>query len=367
VLNANVPGVSYSWQDTTTGPLSNADSLVVTEAGVYVLEISDQCASASDTVVVTQNSNPPSVDLPDSLGVCEGDTIVINSGVSGVAYLWQDGSVESQHLATLPGIYYVQVSNACGTDSDTTIVLDLGSAPIVNLGADTSLCAGAAFTLIPISSNVDTWLWQDGSTGSMFDVQSSGTIIVDATNQCGTVSDTLVVTELPDVPPLDLGSDLTLCPGESETLSISIPGVDILWSDNSIDTDFEVNAGGLVFATISNACGSSSDTVQVTLLDTIPDLDLGADQSLCTGETITIDPGIPGVDYLWNDGSVETEYIASLPGVVILTISNSCGSASDTIEIVLDPNGPMVDLGPDVLACEGLLPTSQTRTSPSKR
>jgi gliding motility-associated-like protein len=167
------------------------------------------------------------------------------------------------------------------------------------------------------------------------------------------VSDTVVVTELPDVPELDLGDDLALCLGEIQTLTIDLQAVDIVWSDNSTGADFEVDYGGLVFATISNACGSSSDTITVTMLDDIPALDLGADLALCPGETITIDPGIPDVDYLWNEVSTESQFVATMPGIVVLTISNECGTASDTVEIVLDPNGPVVDLGPDVLACEG--------------
>jgi gliding motility-associated-like protein len=167
------------------------------------------------------------------------------------------------------------------------------------------------------------------------------------------VSDTLEVSLLPDVPVLDLGADISLCPGESQTLTINAPGTDILWNDGSTDTSFQVTSGGLVYATISNACGESSDTVQVEMLDSVPALDLGGDQSLCPGETITIDPGISGVEYLWQDGSTSPTYQATSPGWIVLTVWNDCGSATDSLQIILDPNGPQVDLGPDILACEG--------------
>jgi len=106
------------------------------------------------------------------------------------------------------------------------------------------------------------------------------------------------VSLLPDVPDLDLGTDISLCPGESQTLTINAPGTNILWNDGSTDMSYQVTSGGLVYATISNTCGESSDTVLVEMLDPSPVLDLGSDQSLCPGETIMIDPGITGVEYL---------------------------------------------------------------------
>ena len=67
--------------------------------------------------------------------------------------------------------------------------------------------------------------------------------------------------------------------------------------------DYTVSGAGPVFASISNACGQSFDTIQVIALPDIPALNLGPDQSLCPGENITLTPGIPNVTYTWQDGS----------------------------------------------------------------
>ena len=339
---------SVLWND-----LSTDNTLLVLTPGTYAVTVSTECEQYSDTIHVSQGNDGPVLNLTDDFSLCAGETAILDAGIANVSYHWNDGSQGSQMEISSPGIYILTISNACGSDMDSVIVTDGGPPPMVALGADTAICPGDAFVLIPVSSDVQSWLWSDSSSGPTFNVQSSGTIIVNASNQCGQVSDTMEVGLLPDVPTLDLGADISLCPGESQTLTINAPGTDVLWSNGSTDTSFQVNSGGLVYATISNACGSSSDTVQVDILDPIPSLDLGNDQSLCPGETITINPGISGVDYLWQDGSSSPTYEATSPGMIVLTISNDCGSATDSLQIILDPNGPQVDLGPDILACEG--------------
>ncbi|MBL0006210.1 MAG: hypothetical protein IPP25_03215 [Saprospiraceae bacterium] len=62
----------------------------------------------------------------------------------------------------------------------------------------------------------------------------------------------------------------------------------------------------MITAIISNSCGQSFDTLIAYALPAIPNLNLGTDQSLCPGEVITINPGIPNVTYLWQDGSTLT-------------------------------------------------------------
>lgn len=348
VLYAGNPGAEYLWQD-----FSTADSFLVTTSGQYFVQIFNDCELITDTINVTVNDSPPIVDLPDQLTLCQGATTTINSGIGGVSYLWSDGSTNPQLVVTSAGTYSLTVTNTCGTDRDTVIVLDGGLAPFVELGNDTSFCAGEIISLTPDNANVDSWLWVDGSTMSNFNISAPGQITVQVTNGCGTSFDTLNASFLPPVPLLDLGVDSFVCPGESVLLTINTPDVDILWQDGTDNNTFLTSGEGLFYASISNICGTSYDTMEVTFLPDIPPLNLGPDQSLCPGEIVTIDPGISDVDYLWHDGSTLATYSTTQQETIILTISNTCGSNTDTVEIIENNQGPMVDLGPDILACEG--------------
>jgi gliding motility-associated-like protein len=54
--------------------------------------------------------------------ICYGKPLLLNAGNSGASFLWQDQSTNSTFQVTQPGIYYVEISNACGTITDTVRV-----------------------------------------------------------------------------------------------------------------------------------------------------------------------------------------------------------------------------------------------------
>ena len=348
VLYAGNPTANHLWQDQST-----ADSLLVNTSGTYSVQVSTFCGTASDTIQVNVNADPPQVNLPSQLSLCHGETITLDAAIVGVNYLWNDNSENQQLLITTPGTYSVTVSNACGTDVDTTIILDGGPAPMVALGNDFEICFGETVILAPVFSNVDTWLWHDNSTLPTYTAAGAGTITVEVSNSCSTDYDTLVVSLLQPVPSLDLGPDTAICSGEPLLLFINTPGVSILWPDGSSSSQYSVPGPGLFYATIFNECGQSYDTILVNALPEIPALDLGTDQSLCPGEVITISPAIANVNYMWHDGSTNSSYQTTTEESIILTITNECGSNTDTLEIVESTQGPQVDLGVDIQECEG--------------
>lgn len=348
VLDPGIENANYLWQD-----FSTADTFLISKSGQYSVTVSNQCTSYSDTVNVIVQNDPPNVDLIDQVSLCEGSTITLAAGISGVNYLWSDGSSLSELQINSPGSYSLTVSNACGVDADTVIVIDGGPTPVVSLGNDISFCAGNEVLLTPANQNVNSWLWSDGSTTPTFFVSQSGVITVEVTNACGTASDTLVATLLEPTPTFNLGVDTSICPGESLILQADIAGTSLVWSDGTQGEQIVVTGNGVFHATLSGVCGSTTDTIQVSVLQPAPVLDLGADQSLCPGETITIDPGIADVFYEWHDGSNEEIFSTNQPGQIILIVSNNCGQDIDTLLIVENTEGPQVDLGADVMGCEG--------------
>jgi gliding motility-associated-like protein len=348
ILSVPPQNAAIVWQDG-----SAADTFLVTTAGLYHVQVSNSCGMATDTITVSINGAPPVVDLPAQLTLCDGQTTLLDANLGGVSYLWNDNSSNQQLLINNPGTFSITVSNGCGSDQDTTLVIDGGPAPFVDLGLDTGICAGETITITPQSSDVSSWLWHDGSIESSIMVSTEGMVTVEVSNSCGIDADTMLVGLLPATPPLDLGADTSLCAGESFILSIHTPGVTILWPDGSSGNNYTVNGPGMVAASISNTCGQSFDTIEVGLLPAIPILDLGADQSLCPGELIVINPNILNVEYLWQDGSTNSSYQTTQAEIVYLTISNDCGTWTDTMEIIESTEGPQVDLGPDIQACAG--------------
>ncbi|MFP4470619.1 MAG: GEVED domain-containing protein [Bacteroidales bacterium] len=94
----------------------------------------------------------------------------------------------------------------------------------------------------------------------------------------------------------------------------------------------------------TNNCGlgDMSEALLVTLHE-LPEVDLGADMTVCANETVTLDAGNPGADYLWSTGETTQTITVDTTGVGIgivdiwveVTDVNSCMN-TDTITIQFD-------------------------------
>jgi gliding motility-associated-like protein len=342
LLDATYPNSTYLWQDASTNPTFN-----VTSAGTYTVDVTNSCGTVSDAINVSYNSSAV-VNLGNDTTLCPGATLTLDAGNPGSTFLWQDNSTSQTFTVSAAGTYFVEVSDSCGSVSDT-IIVSYGVVPTVNLGNDTTLCPGATLLLDATYAGA-TYLWQDNTTNPTYTVSSAGLYSVDVTNACGTVSDAINVTY--DVlPTVNLGNDTTLCQGDNLLLDATFPASTYLWQDNSTNATLNVSAAGTYSVDVTNYCGTVSDAINITYI-TSPTVNLGPDTSLCTGSSYLIDATTPGVTYLWQDNSTNATYNASQTGTYFVTVTNQCGSFTDSINI--DFNALFdIDLGNDTLLCEG--------------
>ena len=80
-------------------------------------------------------------------------------------------------------------------------------------------------------------------------------------------------------------------------------------------------------------------------------LDLGGPVFGCY--SYEIDPGIPNVNYIWEDGSLGETLVVTESGTYSLTITENCNYGIDSIEVTIGGFFDPIDLGPDVLICTG--------------
>jgi gliding motility-associated-like protein len=349
VLDPGLNGVVYTWSDGSHDP-----TLVVTSAGTYNLTVTNVCGSDIDTVTVLDGGPGPVVSLGPDISVCTGEMININPFSSNVtSWLWPDGSINTGYSTTSAGIVYVEASNGCGVAYDTMTVNLLPLTPTLSLGPDVAICPGTTSTLTITEPNVDI-VWSNGTTGTDFTVSDTATqVYATMTNGCDASADTINVLVLPAVPLLDLGTDQSLCPGEVITIDPGISGVNYEWQDGSTGQTYQTTQQATVILTISNVCGTSADTVIVTESTDGPQVDLGPDIHACEGVTISIPANISGVTYLWQDGSNANAYLATGSGWIHLTVSNLCGTDTDSVWVDISGNAPAPDLGSDTTLCEG--------------
>jgi hypothetical protein len=145
-LDAGNTGASYVWSN---GQTSQAVS--VTVSGTYSVTITNSNAcSVTDSTQVTVLSSD-AVSLGYDITACEGKTVVLDAGTHASEYSCQwNGKTGSgfQFSVTSSGTYVALLTNSSnGCTSSDTIYVQFNQRPVVNLGADRTLCDSMAITL----------------------------------------------------------------------------------------------------------------------------------------------------------------------------------------------------------------------------
>lgn len=146
--------------------------------------------------------------------------------------------------------------------------------------------------------------------------------------------------------------DSTLCEGEVITLNAPvIPGATYLWQDSSTGSSILVDTSATYKVKI-NGC-PNPDSVNI-FYTPIPEIDLGKDLVLCTGENIMLDATAQNCTYLWNTGNTEPTQQVTTSGIYHVDVfPRGCAQVSDEISITFTGPPYPFSLGPDTLLCPG--------------
>ena len=349
VLTLNGTGtnaVTWLW---STG--AQTTTIQVITSGLYWVQVNNQCGNRRDSINVIFLATPV-VLLPPDDTICAGQTRTLNVTQSTFSnYLWSTGSILPQITVSNPGLYWAEASNLCGSSRDSIFLSPL-FAPAVSLGNDTTLCSGQTITLDGTGSNAAARFWSNGSPSSTIQVNSPGIYWVQISNYCGITRDSIVIMYI-NPPLVILPPDDSLCPGETFNLNISQPVISTyLWSNGNTISQISVSTQGLYWGEASNMCGTSRDSILVILLP-LPLVNLGNDSSLCEGQSLILDgTGQFGSARIWENGSSQPIHTVTTSGSYYVTLTNSCGSVRDSVNISFFPI-LLFDLGPDQEYCEG--------------
>ncbi|WP_020539173.1 M43 family zinc metalloprotease [Lewinella cohaerens] len=163
--------------------------------------------------------------------------------------------------------------------------------PVLELGEDIVVCENGVIVL-DAGPDFTSYLWSDLTTEQTLTTTFPGEYSVAVTDQCGnTQSDTILITVDP-ASEIDLGPDVTLCPGE--TLTLTVDGFESYewFPAGSFDCNtcptvvFTASVDTEIIIVATNAAGCiSTDTLMVTIAGTQPGSYTAA--GLCPGESIT--------------------------------------------------------------------------------
>jgi gliding motility-associated-like protein len=338
-LDATTVNGEYLWQDNSEDPQYD-----ITQPGTYTIDVSVYGCIVSDTITVSVNTILD-IDFEKDTTLCEGELLTLDITNPNSTYTWQDGSASTHLTIDQAGVYWGEVTNFCGSFSDTIEVF-YNPLPIINLGNDTVLCQGENITLNSFTAG-GNYLWQNSSTNATFNVTQQGSYRLTTTvNDCSS-SDTINV-EFDQVPVL-LGSDTSLCPGESIDISLFNQNTLYLWQDNTTDSIHFIDQAGLYWVNAVNQCGVFKDSIQVVSHPN-PVVKLGLDTLLCMGDSISLDVTQPNYTYVWQDGSTDSRFTILQAGTYYVDVSSKGCSSSDNVNV--SAVAPIsLDLGSDTLLC----------------
>ena len=116
LLNPGMEFSSYLWQDS-----SNNHYFLADRAGLYWVEVEDITGCFVRDSVDIGIITVPSFQLGNDTTLCFGNSITLGDSLTGLylEYLWSDYSTEQELFVADSGIYWLQVSNPCGIDTDS--------------------------------------------------------------------------------------------------------------------------------------------------------------------------------------------------------------------------------------------------------
>ncbi|MFH0865046.1 MAG: T9SS type A sorting domain-containing protein [Bacteroidota bacterium] len=345
-------GCSYLW---STGETTQSINVTTTDDySVTVTKNSSGCFD-SDTVHVTFNPEPV-IDLGPDKDTCTGSIITADAGFfPGATYLWSTGDNTQAIQTSVSGEYWVMVTNTFGCTGKDTVQITFNPVPDVNLGSDFNICSGTSTTLDAGYDSGASYLWSNSETTQIITVTTGGSYSVTVCNSFGcTDADTININVITS-PVVNLGNDQTVCSGTPVMLDAQNTGSVYLWSTEETTQTILITTDGEYSVTVTNLTNgcTGSDTVNITFI-TAPVVDLGSDQSLCSGDTAWLSaPLISGASYSWSTGAVTQTISATTTDTysVTVTVTGGCSDA-DTVNVLFN-TPPSVDLGSDITSCTG--------------
>jgi hypothetical protein len=189
--NSSFDADTFYWvfDNGITSNLENP-SLFFNTYGVHpvILIATDTTEGVIDTLILNVSvMHHPNVNLGNDTAICPSLWITLNARNPNSTYLWSTSATDSVIHVNSQGTYSVQVTNQYGCLAKDTIHVYMNPAPLVDLGNDTTICAGNS-VIFDAGSGFTTYIWNTGQSTQTITTSLSGTYIVEVHNSYGCIS-----------------------------------------------------------------------------------------------------------------------------------------------------------------------------------
>ncbi|RPD94369.1 T9SS C-terminal target domain-containing protein [Aureibaculum marinum] len=307
------------------------------ETTTYSVTATNGCGGTASDDIVVNVGKELYVDAGEDKSICVGESVVLTAEGTG-NFLWSTGETTKSITVSpvKPESYWVSSSDGNCSVSDEVFV-DVQRAAQVSLGEDITICSGEVVTLR--ATGHGNYLWSTGATTSSISVRptetttytitaSSSACMADATDEITVYVNESVVA--------DAGNDVFIEPGDKYTLTAT-GGSTYLWSTGETTQSITVQPESTTIYSVNVGNGtncSGYDEVKVTVENVPLIINNGEDLTICKGDELVLQAR-GSLNYLWNNGSMESEITVNPETTTIYTVSAQKNGVLETVDILV--------------------------------
>lgn len=325
----------------SSGETSN--SISVGSSGSYTVTYNNGCETATSAPIVVIVNPTPSATITGG-PICQGGFSTLSAEGGYTSYSWSTLETTPSISVTLPGVYYLMVTDGHGCTGTSSINAFAAPMPYPVITGDPYFCPGES-TILSAGGEFTSYYWSTDETSNSIEVSTSELIELTVTNEYGcSGSDQVNTGTYPSPQPFIAGS-LSLCSGSTTILKAGEGYSSYLWSTDETSSSITVNTSGTFSVTVTdvNSCvGTTSATIDMEgSLPEVPGEITGPLQGLCQaiGIEYSIEPVTNTEYYVWivpegmtiseGQGTTDITVDASegATGTISVAANNKCGQS----------------------------------------
>lgn len=356
-------GTGINWYSSATGgtPIATGNTFTTPVLNSTTTYYVGTCPGTyRDTVTVTVSSSVIA-DAGNNVSICPGGSTQLNA-TGGVNYSWFPVTGLSASNISNPvaspattTTYVVTVTDANGCSATDSVTVTVGNNLTINLTNDTTICQGASIVLNASVTGATAYSWSPAATLSSSNTASTTATPITTTTYYVTVSaggcsgtDSVTVTINPSAT-LNAGNNLTICNGQSTTISASASGgagapYTFIWNSGQNGAGPHTvspttTTSYIVTATDALGCAAIPDTVVITVNPSLSAILTVNNDTICSGNSVLLSVTASGGDgnysYSWTGVSSSNQTAVSTPATTTtfsVTINDGCGSSPVTLQ-----------------------------------
>jgi gliding motility-associated-like protein len=359
---------TYNWIKTPSSALSNNQNYTASNAGSYVLTITNQYGCKNkDTVKIDGRSITP-FSLGNDTGACFPTPIFISGPINTLPspnlykYSWNTNPLTTSISTSVSAIgnysLTLTVKNGPCVLKDS-INVEILSVPIVTLPNDTNICGKNLYSVTVKPQTIDNslnYLWSDGTIGPINTITFDGLYSLQAKNKYCATTDFYQITSRVKPALNSFGPDKEYC--ESEIINLLLDPINnyfppspfvINWLPGGQTTkSILVTVPGEYIIKVKNGPNcEASDTIKVKSIK-VPKVIIPDSLLICGTGDVFVNASCKAKSYLWNTGITDSVITISDRGFYSVEASNGrCKSSASVVVDKLDA----FSIGPDFNFC----------------